>query len=410
MLNVIGLGYIGLPTALAFAANGVKVIGTDYNTEHIIQLQKGNVTFREQGLQDLYAKARENIAFSTNYQKAEYYLIAVPTPYEPITHHLDMKFVIEACRDALSVCFKGSIIIIESTVAPGAIDKYIKPLAQEYGFLADVDIFFAHAPERIIPGNMIYELKHNSRIIGCDHPETGKKVENLYAVICDNDIFLTSVKAAEMVKVVENSYRDMNIAFANELAKICHSAKLDVHEIIDLANHHPRVNILKPGPGVGGHCLAVDPWFLISDYPKESLLIHQARLVNEDMPRYIWNRIKEICEEKRLNIEKVGIYGVTYKENVDDIRESPSLQLMRVIDTKKIHVYDPLVKLSEQTIDQNSSSDLQVIQYDNFDRFLSCIELCVIMVGHHHIVEHQNQLQGKVIYDTKHILNKAIYI
>lgn len=186
-----------------------------------------------------------------------------------------------------------------------------------------------HAPERIIPGNMIYELKNNSRTISADNNEIGMIVKNLYQVFCKGEIVLTDIRTAEMTKVIENTYRDINIAFANELTKICRSDDMDVYEIIRIANMHPRVNILHPGPGVGGHCISVDPWFLVGDYPDLTNLILAARKINDSMPQHVLKRIRDIMKKNNIrDISRVGLYGLTYKENVDDIRESPTLQLL----------------------------------------------------------------------------------
>lgn len=253
MLNIIGLGYIGLPTALMFAKSGIKVVGTDYNVNLINSLKEGKLTFEEEGLEKLFNTALINgIKFTTEYQKTHTYIIVVPTPYLKDSKKLDPKYVISAVNNVLDVCEKGAKIIIESTISPGTIDKYVRPEVKRRGFVIGEDVHLLHAPERIIPGNMIYELEHNSRTIGADNPEIGEKVKGLYANFCKTEIVVTDIRSAEMSKVIENTYRDINIAFANELAKICRSDNMDVYEIIKIANMHPRVNILQPGPGVVG--------------------------------------------------------------------------------------------------------------------------------------------------------------
>lgn len=252
MVNVIGLGYIGLPTALMMSAHGVKIVGTDYKKELVKSLSEGNLTFKEEGLEELFEKAIEHgIRFSSEYQKTDMYVIAVLTPHDEFTKKTDTSYLESAINSVLDVCEKGAIIIIESTISPGTIDKLIKPILIKRHFRVGKDIHIAHAPERIMPGNMIYELIHNNRTIGVDDLEIGKKVKELYSHFCQGEIIITDIRTAEMTKVVENTYRDINIAFANELAKICRSDNLDVYEIIKIANMHPRVNILSPGPGVG---------------------------------------------------------------------------------------------------------------------------------------------------------------
>lgn len=334
-INVIGLGYIGLPTSLTMANAGFEVIGTDYNKELVKTLNEGKVTFEEKGLEDLFksALATGNIRFQTEYADADVYIVSVPTPYDKFSKKVDASYVINAVKDALSVCKEDAIIVIESTISPGTIDKYIKPIVNK-------KVHLVHAPERIIPGNMVYELKHNSRTIGADEEEIGRKIADIYQKTTDGDVVVTSIKSAEMTKVVENTYRAVNIAFANELAKICSHDKMDVYEIIKICNMHPRVNILSPGPGVGGHCISVDPWFLVGDYPSLAKVIWESMKVNDSMPEFVLKRVSEIMEEKGMkDYKKVGLYGLTYKENVDDFRESPTLQLL---EAQKKHLAEPL--------------------------------------------------------------------
>lgn len=251
---VVGLGYIGLPTALMLASHGVKVNAVDYNAEVVHKLQHNQVTFEEDGLDELYQKAvKGGIRFSSDYPTAELYIAAVPTPYIEKTKKIDPTYVIKAVEQILAVCPEHAIVVIESTISPGTIDRSIRPLVAQCG----KQVHLAHAPERIIPGNMIYELVHNSRTIGCDERSVGEQIREVYASFCQGEIVLTDIKTAEMSKVVENTFRDINIAFANELAKICRKSNMDVYEIIRIANKHPRVNILQPGPGVGG---TVFPW------------------------------------------------------------------------------------------------------------------------------------------------------
>lgn len=397
MVNVIGQGYIGLPTALMFANSGVKVVGTDYNENLINSLRRGELTFEEEGLDQLFKEALSNgIAFSTEYQKTGVYIISVPTPYIKESKKLDPKYVVSAVNSALDICEKGAILIIESTISPGSIDKYVRPEIERRGFVIGQDVHLVHAPERIIPGNMIYELENNSRTIGADNREIGEKVKQLYSSFCKAEIVVTDIRSAEMSKVVENTYRDINIAFANELAKICRTDNMDVYEIIKIANKHPRVNILQPGPGVGGHCISVDPWFLVGDYPDLTNLILTARKINDSMPTHVLKRIRDIMRKHNIkDISKVGLYGLTYKENVDDIRESPTLQLLEKMDEHLafgVKVFDPFVK--ERIVDH---------QFMNFEDFISEIEILVIMVGHNHIRNNMENIEGKLVLDTRNI-------
>lgn len=229
------------------------------------------------------------------------------------------------------VCPKGAIVVIESTVSPGTIDKYVRPVIEANGFKIGEDINLVHAPERIIPGNMVYELLHNNRTIGADSREIGEKVKNVYSSFCQGEIVVTDIRTAEMTKVVENTFRAVNIAFANELAKICRHDNMDVYEIIKICNMHPRVNILQPGPGVGGHCISVDPWFLVGDYPSLAKVIDESMKTNDGMPDFVLNRIYEIMKENNItDLSRVGLYGLSYKENVDDPRELLQFSCLKV--------------------------------------------------------------------------------
>lgn len=397
MVNVIGLGYIGLPTALMFAKSGVKVVATDYNENLVNSLAEGKLTFEEKGLEELFQEALLNgIEFTTEYQKADTYIIAVPTPYIKESKKLDQKYLLAAINSILDVCEKEAVLIIESTVSPGTMDKYIRPEIEKRGFIIGEDIHLVHAPERIIPGNMIYELEHNSRTVGTDEPEIGDQVKELYTSFCKSEIVVTDIRSAEMSKVIENTYRDVNIAFANELAKICRADDMDVYEIIRIANKHPRVDILQPGPGVGGHCISVDPWFLVGDYPDLTNLILTARKTNDSMPTHVLSRIRDIMREHDItDISKVGLYGLAYKENVDDTRESPTLQLLQRMDEHLafgVKVFDPFVK--SRIVDH---------QFMNFEDFINEIEILVIITAHDHIKENMDMIKDKLVLDTKNI-------
>lgn len=393
MINVVGLGYIGLPTALMLAACGNKVTGTDINSNKINNLRNNRITFEEEGLEELFSKAVKNgIEFSVEYIKTNTYIVAVPTPHDNISKKIDASYLKEAVESIIRVCEDSAVIIIESTIPPGTVDSLIRPLVLE----SKKNLELAHAPERILPGKMIYELINNSRTIGTDSEDVGLIVKGIYKSFCKGHIELTSISVAEMSKVVENTYRDVNIAFANELAKICRKYNIDVYETIRIANRHPRVNILKPGPGVGGHCISVDPWFLVGESPELTNLIHAARMVNDSMPAYVCDRLNFIMEKNCIkSYDKIGIYGLTYKADVDDIRESPSIQLFNYLGNSKadkIKKYDPMV-----------STSLFENQYSKFEEFVESVEVIVIMVDHKHIIENEELLKGKLVLDTKNI-------
>ena len=406
MVNVIGLGYIGLPTALMLASHGVEVVGTDYNKELVATLNAGRTTFKEDGLDELFAEAvAGGIKFTTDYQVTDLYIVSVPTPYDKFSKKVDACYVVSAVKSIMEVCPKGAVVVVESTVSPGTIDRYVRPVIEANGFKLGEDLHLVHAPERIIPGNMVHELLHNNRTIGADDPAIGQKIKELYASFCKAEIVVTDIRTAEMTKVVENTFRAVNIAFANELAKICRHDNMDVYEIIRICNMHPRVNILQPGPGVGGHCISVDPWFLVGDYPSLAKVIDESMKTNDGMPDFVLERIYEIMKENGLSdISRVGLYGLTYKENVDDCRESPTLQLLESQQrhlAPTLKVYDPLI-----------AADIVENQYHDLDAFLADVDMVVVMVGHNEIKNHMDKLKDKVVLDTRKVctLDKVYYL
>lgn len=399
MINVIGLGYIGLPTALMLASHGVEVVGTDYNKELVDTLNAGHTTFKEDGLDELFQNALDaGIKFSTDYQVTDTYIVSVPTPYDKFSKKVDACYVVAAVKSVLEVAPKGAIVVVESTVSPGTMEKFVRPAVEEARFVIGEDIHLVHAPERIIPGNMVYELLHNNRTIGADEKAVGEKIKELYSSFCQGEIVVTDIKTAEMTKVVENTFRAVNIAFANELARICRHDNMDVYEIIKICNMHPRVNILQPGPGVGGHCISVDPWFLVGDYPSLAKVIDESMKTNDSQPDFVLNRIYEIMKEKGMtDVKRVGLYGLTYKENVDDMRESPTLQLLESQErhlATGLKVYDPFI-----------TKDVVDNQYHDLDEFLSEVDMIVIMVKHSEIKNNVEKLKDKVVLDCHNIID-----
>lgn len=330
--------------------------------------------------------------------KRNHGIVSVPTPYDKFSKKVDACYVVEAVKDVMRVCPKGATVVVESTVSPGTIDKYVRPVIEANGFKIGEDINLVHAPERIIPGNMVYELLHNNRTIGADDKAIGEKVKKLYSSFCQGEIVVTDIRTAEMTKVVENTFRAVNIAFANELAKICRHDNMDVYEIIKICNMHPRVNILQPGPGVGGHCISVDPWFLVGDYPSLAKVIDESMKTNDGMPDFVLNRIYEIMKEKGLaDVSRVGLYGLTYKENVDDMRESPTLQLLESQErhlATGLKVYDPFI-----------TKDVVKNQYHDLDAFLADVDMVVVMVKHTEIRENVDKLAGKVVLDCHNVID-----
>lgn len=393
MVNVIGLGYIGLPTALMMASHGVEVVGTDYNEGLVATLNAGRTTFKEEGLDGLFADAlAAGIRFTTEYQVCDTYIVSVPTPYDKVDKKIDPCYVVAATRSVLDVAPEGAIVVIESTVSPNTIDRYVRPVVDEAG---RSDVKLVHAPERIIPGNMVSELLHNNRTIGADSPEVAEQVAALYSSFCQGEIAITDIRTAEMTKVVENTFRAVNIAFSNELAKICRIGGMDVSEVIRIANKHPRVNILNPGPGVGGHCIPVDPWFLVGDYPETANFIRLALQTNASMPEYVLHRAHEAMAEHGISdASKVGIYGLTYKEDVDDVRESPTLQM---IESMEEHLCAGGVKVYDPWVDRDEVPG----QVHSMEEFLDGLEVVIVMVAHSQIKDKPEVFGDRIIIDPR---------
>lgn len=348
-LTTIGLGYIGLPTSIMFAKHGVDVLGVDIKQEAVDSLNSGKIHIEEPGLQEALEEVIGKGTFkaATEPEEADAYIIAVPTPNKDDEFKsCDISIVMSGVKSIVPLLKKGDTVIVESTIAPRTMDDHVAPYLEEQGFKIGEDIFLVHCPERVLPGQIMHELIYNNRIVGGMTPacvEAGKKV---YGTFVQGEMIETNAKTAEMSKLMENTYRDVNIALANELAKICNELDINVHDVIEMANKHPRVNLHTPGPGVGGHCLAVDPYFIIAEAPEKAPLIRLARDINVSMPQYVVDYTKEILD--KLEGDKVTVFGLTYKGDVDDIRESPAFdiyELLRKDGSMNVVAYDPHVKL-----------------------------------------------------------------
>ena len=396
MVNVIGLGYIGLPTALMMAAHGVEVVGTDYDEGLVATLNAGRTTFKEDGLDDLFAEAvTKGVRFTTEYQKCDTYIVSVPTPYDKVSKKIDPAFVVSACRSVLDVAPVGAVLVIESTVSPNTVDRFVRPLLDETG---RKDLSRDHAPVRIIPGYMVFVILHNNRTVGADDPAIGKRVAELYSSFCQGEVSVTDIRTAEMTKVVENTFRAVNIAFSNELARICRVGGMDVAEVVRIANKHPRVNILQPGPGVGGHCIPVDPWFLVGDFPETARLTRMALETNASMPEYVLRRAFDVMQEKGIeDVSHVGVYGLTYKEDVDDVRESPTLQMLESMERhlcgSPLRVYDPWIE-----------RDVVPNQVHSMEDFLDGLDIVIVMVGHSEVRGRPEAFHGRVLVDPRDVM------
>lgn len=319
---VIGLGYMGLPMAALLAKNGLKVTGVDIDKKKIESLQQGAAPFDEPGLGEALEAAllSGNLSFSEKTPVADFFVIAVPTPFVHSTRTSDLSYVRAATQSVATVIKKGDIVILESTVPPATCQTVIMPILEETGLKDRTDFHVIHCPERAFPGNTIHELVHNDRLVGADDDRAGEQVKALYERFVKGSIYVTNSQTAEMVKLMENTYRDVNIALANEFAKIAEENDINVWEAIQLANKHPRVNIHLPGPGVGGHCIAIDPWFL-SETSERANLIRAARHINDDMPLHAVRLTTNLLPK---GAKRVALLGVAYKPDVDDARETPA--------------------------------------------------------------------------------------
>lgn len=397
-LTTIGLGYIGLPTSIMFAKHGVDVLGVDIKQEAVDMLNGGTIHIEEPGLQEALEEVLETGKFraSTTAEEADAYIIAVPTPNNNDEHKsADISIVMSGVKSIVPLLKKGDTVIVESTIAPRTMDDHVAPYLEEQGFKIGEDIFLVHCPERVLPGQIMEELVYNNRIIGGMTPqcvEAGKKV---YGTFVQGEMIETNAKTAEMSKLMENTYRDVNIALANELAMICNRLDINVHEVIEMANKHPRVNLHTPGPGVGGHCLAVDPYFIIAEAPEESPLIQLSRSINVSMPEYVVNITKKMLS--KLNGNKVTVFGLTYKGDVDDIRESPAFdiyELLRKEEGLEVNTYDPHVKMDFVEKDMKSAvtdSSLVLVLSDHSEyKILTDNDF--------------ETMKDKVIFDTKNVV------
>lgn len=345
-ISVIGLGYIGLPTAAVFASRKVKVIGVDMNHHAVDTINRGEIHIIEPDLDTVvHAAVTEGyLRATTMAEPADAFLIAVPTPFKD-NHEADLGYIESATRSIAPVLKKGDLVILESTSPVGATEQMAAWLAearpdlsfpQTHGEASDIRV--AHCPERVLPGQVLRELVHNDRVIGGMTPKCSEAAARLYKTFVRGECVITNSRTAEMCKLTENSFRDVNIAFANELSIICDKLDINVWELIKLANRHPRVNILQPGPGVGGHCIAVDPWFIVSAAPDEAKLIRAAREVNDSKPAWVIEKVKQAVAShltanpnKTANEITIVFYGLTFKPDIDDLRESPALEIVESV-------------------------------------------------------------------------------
>jgi UDP-N-acetyl-D-mannosaminuronic acid dehydrogenase len=397
---VVGLGYIGLPTSAIFANAGFEVVGVDVNEKVVQTLNTGEIHIEENGLPELFKKVVREGKFRASLvpEKADVFIIAVPTPiHEDYTANID--YVIDATKSILPYLEKGNVVIVESTIPPRTMDDVVAPIIREHGLDPEKDIYLAHCPERVLPGRILIELVENTRIVGGVTKEAAKKAADVYRAIVKGEVIETEAVTAEMSKLMENTFRDVNIALANELVKISRRIGVDAHKVIELANKHPRVNLHLPGPGVGGHCLAVDPYFIVEKAKEESPLIQTARRINNSMPHFVVEQIQRMTAE--LAAPKVAIFGLTYKGNTDDVRESPAIKIYELLRQRgrfDVRAYDPHVK-QEQVF----------FPLSTLEEAVDGAHLVVVLADHNEFknmkAEDFAAMKTKVIFDTKNCVH-----
>jgi len=392
---VLGLGYIGLPNALLLASSGHEVVGVDINKEKIDLLKNGKIPFEEPGLEDLYSKGKKNFHVSNDVIVSDCYIIAVPTPLDKEMKMADLNAVKSAAHMISSSIKDGDLVILESTVPPGTSKNFIIPILRRS---KAVEFHYSHCPERAIPGKTLFEMQNNDRIIGGLNLRSIERTVGLYSSFVKGQMYTTDVTTAEFIKLMENTFRDINIALANEFALISEEIGIDVWEAIDLANKHPRVNILKPGPGVGGHCIAIDPWFMV-EKSSRSKIVTLAREINDFMPIQVVKIVKEMLSgsvQPRWINPKITILGFAYKANVDDSRESPAFKIKRIAESEgmEVSLYDPYIPQEGVTL-QNAIEDADcLVLVTDHDEFKE-IDPRALMVRHKNLLDTRNSLDHR---------------
>jgi len=428
---VLGLGYIGLPTAAMFAIHGFQVVGVDINQRVIETLSKGDVHIHEPGLKTLVQAALKsgNLRVARQPEPADAFIIAVPTPLSKEAKEglvqdkqADLRYVIAAAESIVPCLRSGNLVVLESTVPPRTTVDILVPILERSGLRVsrgegggeEANLYVAHCPERVLPGRILEELVRNDRVIGGVDQASAEMAKALYASFVEGEIFLTDATTAEMVKLMENTYRDVNIALANEFAVVAERLGVNVWEAIELANRHPRVNILKPGPGVGGHCIAVDPWFIVQVAPEVTPLIQTARQVNDSMPLHVVELVKQaLAEQRSKGVEgqksgdettsaplhpcssaRIACLGLAYKADIDDTRESPAIKVVELLRAEgfEVRAYDPHVPMGAVPE-----------QVDSLEAALDGAEVVVILTDHSEF--RALELQGYVVVDTRNVLD-----
>lgn len=412
---ILGQGYIGLPTALVFATHGLNVVGMDVNERIIHTLSNGGLHIQEPGLEEYFDKAvgSGNLTFSITVEEADAFIITVPTPFlndsigeynGQIYKKADMQFVVSAAEMILPYLNKGNLVILESTSPPRTTVDLVQPILERSGLRAGEDFFLVYCPERVLPGQILKELIDNARVIGGVDRQSAEAGRDLYASFVKGDILLTDATTAEMVKLMENTYRDVNIAIANEFSRLADRFGINIWEAIDIANRHPRVKILNPGAGVGGHCISVDPWFLVEAAPELARLIYAARSVNDSQPDYVIEFVTR-CLNGTVKGSKIAVLGLSFKPGVDDLRESPAIDIARKLGKlgAMVKAYEPF-KLDVRVPEIQTVSSLEEV--------LESAEILLLLVGHKEFAELDpifisRTTQVKTVIDTTNLLNQT---
>ena len=372
---VMGLGYIGLPTASTFASRGIKVIGVDANPRVVESLQNGHVHIYEPGLRELVGEslASGNLIIRNQPEPADAFIIAVPTPFYD-DKKADMRFVRSAAEAIAPFVRQGNLVVLESTSPPMTTCGIVAPILERGGMKAGKDFYLTYSPERVLPGQILRELIENARVIGGVNRSSAEAGRDLYSIFVKGEIILTDATTAEMVKLMENTYRDVNIAIANEFSRLADRFGIDVWEAIRIANLHPRVKILNPGPGVGGHCISVDPWFLVEAASDVATLIRTSRLVNDSQPEFVIHLVKQVLGED-LQQRRIAVLGLAFKPDVDDLRESPAVDIAR-------HLADKGAQVKAFEPNKPDAEIEGVPAVDSLSKALEDAELVLVLVGH----------------------------
>lgn len=396
---VIGLGYIGLPTSLLLS-NQNEVFGCDINKETVDKVNRKVPPFIESGLEELLQHS--NLTAFTHPVEADVFIICVPTPFDKEVKMADLRYVKAAVESIVPYLKTGNLVIIESTITPGTCEKIVLPILEKSQLKVGKDLYLSHCPERAIPGKTFEEMVNNDRIAGGFDDKSSDLTIKVYKSFVKGNIYKTNIRTAEFVKLMENTFRDVNIALASEFAILSSEVGINVHEAIQLANKHPRVNILNPGPGVGGHCIAVDPWFL-TENTINAKLINTAREVNDGMPSYVLSMARKMLDAQKIRNPTVTIFGVAYKPNIDDTRETPALKLIKLCEKEgwNVKIYDPLVKVFEYPLlpleEALKETDLIIVETGH-SKFKEC-DLKLI----------SSLVRNKNMIDTANIINKEKY-